>query len=483
MVQPGTIEGKRRAKGGARELRDSGWWRHQSDPQKVEIDRFSHPRRSEFSPRIVKGRCSGIVPMSAENHFDFEARRMSGTREDRQNIGSSMDWVQSFRGETASFQPTSPNRIKQGVSPVRWSQSIVHDDMTAPNEMDAPFLASTTEKPNLTSPEKNVRPELTVAGVDIRPDSQDHLKRSKMKIVTKHHGRNPIHGESPPRVPRKGLAHESSRIGAAGVRGSKNPDRSELKGGYLKEHLNQSRRSVRQNVLREDPRIMSAGRSTKEVEAVAKRPYYPQNKALQKMRVGSPTKKYKPIAKYIRRHSMQFQSKNLMYQNINPLSVNDLSSEDKRDDHVTLTGFQRGKSTERHCNNLSELQDKDVEQRRLLKSVKVPGQNHHSQKNIIETWDKDESPARVRKLKTCQLSPGHRPNRDQFGNILKHKYSTLWHEEKLPDVNEEKMRYEMELAQARAEARKSHDFAKEVAKKVNGDSQSEKQWTGRKYAF
>lgn len=483
MVQPGTIEGKRRAKGGGRELRDSGWWRHQSDPKKVEIDRFSHPRRCQFSPKIVKGRCTGIVPRSAENQFDFEAKKMTGTREDRLNTRKSIDWIQSFRGESASFQPTSPNRIQHGKPEVKWSQRLVHDEMTAPNEMDAPYLSSTTQKPNLTSPERNDRDELTVAGVDVRPDSQDNLRRSKKNIATKNHGRNPIHGESPPRVPRKGLAYESSRIGAAGVRGSKNPDRSELKGGYFKEHINLSRRSVRQNVLREDISIMSAGRSTKEVEAVAKRPYFPQNKALQKMRIGSPTKKYKPIAKYIRRHSMQFQSKNLMYQNINPLSANDLSSEDKRDDHVNLTGFQRRKSTERHCNTLSELQGKDVEQRRLLKSVSVPGQNHHSQKNIIETWDKTPSPARVRKLKTCQLSPGHHPNRDQFGHILKHKYSTLWHEDKLPDVNEEKMRYELELVEARAQAKKAHDFAKEVAQKVNGDSQSEKQRTERKYAF
>lgn len=472
MVQPGTIEGKRRARGGGRELKDSGWWRHQSDPKEVAIDTFSHPRRCQFSPKIVKGKCSGIVPKSPESYFDFQTKKMTGNKEDRQRSADSIDWVQSFRGKTATFSPNSPNRIQQGKPPPRWSQQIVHEEMTAPNTMDAPFSELTTQKPNLIQPEKFTTNELIVAGVDIRPDSQDNLKRSRKSVATKNHGRNPIYGEVPPPVPRKGPANEHARWGAAGVRGAKNPDKSELKGGYFSENIELSQRSVRQNVVREDKTIMSAGLATKEVEAVAKRPYFPQNKALRKMMVGSPTKKYKPIAKYVRRHSMQFQSKNLMYQNINPSSLNDLSSEERRDDHVSLTGFRR-KSTERQCNIGSELfQDKATEQRRLLKAVSVPGQNHDSQKNIITTWDKTPSPARVRKLKTCQLSPGKHPNRDQFGNILKHKYSSLWHEDKLPDTNEEMMKYELELTEARAEAKRAHAFAKEVAKKVNGNSQS-----------
>jgi len=472
MVQPGTIEGKRRARGGGRELKDSGWWRHQSDPQEVAIDTFSHPRRSQFSPKIVKGRCSGIVPKSKESYYDFEAKKMTGTMEDRNRSSSSIDWVQSFRGKTATFSPNSPNRIQSGKPPPRWSQLIVHDEMTAPNTMDAPFSESTTQKPNEIQPETHRMNERTVAGVDIRPDSQDNLKRSKKSVLTKNRGRNPICGESPPPVPRKGPTNELARLGAAGVRGAKDPDKSELKGGYFSEDIKLSQRSARQNVVREDKTILSAGLATKEVEAVAKRPYFPQNKALRKMMVGSPTKKYKPIAKYIRRHSMQFQSKNLMYQNINPHSLNDLSSEERRDDHVYLTGFRR-KSNDRQCNIGSEqLRDKAAEQRRLLKSVRVPGQNHDSQNNIITTWEKTPSPARQRGLKTCHLSPGTHPNRDQFGNILKHKYSSLWHEEKLPDTNEEMKRYELELSAARAEAKKAHDFAKEVAKKVNGDSQS-----------
>jgi len=424
MVQPGTIEGKRRARGGGRELKDSGWWRHQSDPKEVAIDTFTHPRRCQFSPTVVKGKCTGIVPKSAESYYDFQAKKMTGKKEDRYRSSSSIDWIQSFRGETATYAPNSPNRIKQGKPPVRWSQQLTHEEMTEPSIMDAPFSESTAQKPNWIKPERDGKNELTVAGVDIRPDSQDNLIRSKKIIKTKNHGRNPIYGEAPPPIPKKAPANEATRMGAAGIRGAKNPDKSELTGGYFSEYIEPSQRSVRQNVLREDKTILSAGLATKEVEAVATRPYFPQNKALKKMQIGSPTKKYKPISKYVRRHSMQFQSKNLMYQNINPHTLNDLSSEDRRDDHVNLTGYRR-KTTERQCNRMSEQQEKAAEQRRLLKSVRVPGQNHESQKNIITTWDKTPSPARVRKLKTCQLSPGKHPNRDQFGNILKHKYSSL----------------------------------------------------------